>query len=279
MATDPIEGAALRQMIGLASKQSLSFAYCLGAKKDDILLIDKRKPPAALGKEARAAAGSPKVAFGTMTTQDGVVCLTCEADLPNLPKLMRGYFKENGVNAGVQLVDDDGAALPDEDGDGAEAPDQEAEAEAEGMVEADQAEETETDTAPLPDMSAARKSWMKARKSAADDMRALVAGISQAAAESPELAGATQQVARMAQPLSTLDMKLDTLLDRLQNAASEGERKKLAAAARKQVREHTAVMNSDFFKTVDDSGFANTSIRSTVLRGLRQVNEVLKQVA
>ncbi|WP_171175061.1 hypothetical protein [Ruegeria sp. HKCCD8929] len=342
MATQPVEGAALRQLINLAKKQSLNFAFCPGAKKDDILLIDRRKAPAALGKDAKKQSTTPKLAYGTLSADGNVVKLVCESELPNLTKQIRKYLKSSSISAKVQVVGADGSVLeedadPDEEQPQTEtapapespAPGADKEAKAQALQRlkevvmraakvgpeaqklaanaakaisaqvksgdlgaADQAltsltqqiaaladapptPEPKPET-PAPSLDRVRKDWAAARKTAAQDMRSLIEGMRAAAKDTPELAQAPARIARLAQPLKRLDTKLDTLLDQLGKTENPAERKKLSAAARKQIRDHMAIMNSDFFMTVDQNGFAPTRIRSTVSRALRQVNEALK---
>ncbi|MCL6284969.1 hypothetical protein M3P21_15665 [Ruegeria sp. 2012CJ41-6] len=336
MATQAIDGAALRQMVNLARKQSISFAFCPGSKNDDVLLLDKRQPAAGLAKDAKKIGSSPKTAFGRMRADAKTIQLECESALPNLAKSIRKYLKDNGVSTEVQLVDGIApASEPEEDSPAT----QEASAAREPKPEVDKAaqralstqlkdalmtaaragpvaqrlaaaaakqiaaqikrNELEAATESLselagrirdtratpaeqpapeqaaPDLASARRDWAQARKSAAGDVRALVAGVAKATGDSEGLSHAQREIAKLVQPIRQLDTRLETLLAQIEKAGSAAERQKLTKAAQRQIGSHVGLMNTAFFKAVDQSGFADTNIRATVLGSLRKVNKVI----
>ncbi|MEX0351319.1 MAG: hypothetical protein AB3N15_18000 [Paracoccaceae bacterium] len=336
MATQAIDGATLRQMVNLAKKQSVSFAFCPGSKNDDVLLLDKQQPPAALAKAAKKIGSTPKTAFGRMTADAKTIQLDCESALPNLAKSIRKYLKDNGVSADVQLADGTGAEQQEQpdapappEADGARDPkpgvdkaaqralsaelketlmaaarvgpdaqrlgadvakqiaaqikNNEMEAAAAALAElanrirgmqATQPEQSAPDQ-DAPDLTTARRDWAKARKSAAGDVRALVAGVAKATSDTAGLDHAQREIAKLVQPIQQLDTRLDTLLAQLEKAGSAAERQKLTKAVQRQIGSHVGLMNTSFFKAVDQSGFADTNIRATVLGSLRKVNKAI----
>lgn len=337
MATQAIDGAALRQMVNLARKQSISFAFCPGSKNDDVLLLDKRQPPAALAKDAKKIGSTPKTAFGRMSADAKTVWLECESALPNLAKSIRKYMKDNGVSTDVQMAD--GAApAPGSEQNAPAAQDASAAPEAKLGVDkaaqralsqelkdavmkaarigpdaqrlaaaaakqiaaqikrneleaartalselasrirgtqATSSEQTAPKSAP-PDLATARRDWARARKAAAGDVRALVAGVKKAIADADGLGHAPREIAKLVQPARQLDSRLDTLLAQIEKAGSPAERQKLTQAAQRQIGSHVGLMNTAFFKAVDQSGFAETNIRATVLGSLRKVNKAIR---
>ncbi|MFA3916213.1 hypothetical protein [Ruegeria hyattellae] len=338
MATQATDGAALRQMVNLARKQSISFAFCPGSKNDDVLLLDKRQPPAGLAKDAKKIGSSPKTAFGRMRADAKTIQLECESTLPNLAKSIRKYLKDNGVSTDVQLVD--GAApVQHEQEKGGDTVPQDTSAASEPKPGVDKAaqralstqlkdalmkaarigpdaqrlataatkqiaaqikrNELEAATKSLselaerlrgaqatsakqpppdqaaPDLAGARRDWARARKSAAGDVRTLIAGVAKVTGETEGLGHAQREIAKLVQPIRQLDTRLDTLLAQIEKAGSASERQKLIKAAQRQIGNHVGLMNTAFFKAVDQSGFADTKIRATVLGSLRKVNKAI----
>ena len=73
-------------------------------------------------------------------------------------------------------------------------------------------------------------------------------------------------------------LRHDALLARLERAQGD-DRAALVAAAQKALRNHAALMETEFFKAVDASGFAETRIRATILNALKGVAEALTKAA
>ncbi|SEK03440.1 hypothetical protein SAMN05444007_11280 [Cribrihabitans marinus] len=257
MATDPAEGAVLRQMVSLARKEPVNFAFCDGGAggSGPVLLIDRRKPAASLAKEARRLAGGARAAHGEMTAQGSTIRLDCAADLPNLAKLMRTHMKANGISAEVVL----GTAEADE-------------------AAAEPAEPPTAAAAGVVGLSEARQGWSDARDRVMADVKALLTGVGAATGDQPEYAHAPREMARLVQPVAQMDDRLDALLARLERAQGD-DRAALVAAAQKALRNHAALMETEFFKAVDASGFAETRIRATILNALKGVAEALTKAA
>lgn len=76
--------------------------------------------------------------------------------------------------------------------------------------------------------------------------------------------------------LGRIDTGLEDALKQLGAPLKDGKAEGLKSTARKIVDQYRAVLDTDFFKAVDDSGFATTSIRATTLASLNKVSAALE---
>jgi len=73
----------LKAMFPVARKGPVSFGLCLGKKPETTALyIHRKKAPEILGRQAKKASDSSKLAFGTVTVKGKKLLLQCEGDVP-----------------------------------------------------------------------------------------------------------------------------------------------------------------------------------------------------
>lgn len=132
----------LKAQLAKTRKSALNFGLSLASKPEDtVLIVHRSKKAEALKREAKKAAGSPKVACGLIESKGKLYTLTC-ADAPpsGTAKKLRAFFqKVMGISAKIQLVGPGGYV--EEDGEDEEAaPQQEASVKKEeAPVEAEEA--------------------------------------------------------------------------------------------------------------------------------------------
>ncbi len=75
--------------------------------------------------------------------------------------------------------------------------------------------------------------------------------------------------------LEEIDTSLEASLEQLVTAPDGPQREKLKDAATKIIGTYRTTLDTEFFKSVDDNGFTKTSIRSTALTALAEVETAL----
>ncbi|GGH24175.1 Chromosome segregation ATPase [Cribrihabitans marinus] len=107
-----VRGSDLKNLIKLARKQPVAFAYNPGSgPKDDYFGIDRRKTPEQIMKKARAEGAGKKVAFGTCQVDGKVLELTCTKEVPAMAKKLRKYLKTEKVTLNIRVLAADGSEL------------------------------------------------------------------------------------------------------------------------------------------------------------------------
>jgi hypothetical protein len=134
--------------------------------------------------------------------------------------------------------------------------------------------EASTGTSPPP-LAPAQQSWRNARTAVKNDLKSLVSAVATATSGAPQLKSAARQTAKLNRHFDPLDGRLELVLERLDKATSDPERDKLIKAAHALINEHRRLLDSPFFKAVDNNGFVATRIRGTMLDSLQQVNSAL----
>ena len=85
-----LRGPELMNLVGLAKKRELNFAYCPGNDpKEDVFVLDIRRKPEILARVARGEGTGTKVSFGTVTVKGKVMILVCERVVPQLSKKLK----------------------------------------------------------------------------------------------------------------------------------------------------------------------------------------------
>lgn len=102
------EGAALKKLVGMGKRKTLSFAFCPGSKDGHTLLIDKRKKPSAIAKLAKKQGSGAKVAFGTFVLNAKTMELTCDRTVPALEKTLKRYLRLQKIPVKVEIMETDG---------------------------------------------------------------------------------------------------------------------------------------------------------------------------
>ena len=99
MAEEPLSGPEIKKIISKSRKKPVGFAFNPG--KDDAdgyLLLHLKKPPKALGKQAKSEGEGGKAAFGTFETEGKVMKLDCELSIPALSKKLMKYLKSQKIS-------------------------------------------------------------------------------------------------------------------------------------------------------------------------------------
>ncbi|MDP5220232.1 hypothetical protein Q5Y75_23870 [Ruegeria sp. 2205SS24-7] len=118
-----VSGGALKKLVTLARKTSLSFAFNPGRGSDEHMFgLDKRKAPDLVGRSVKKSGPGAKVAFGTCSVDGKLMTLVCEDPLPTMAKKLKAFLKLNGAPLNVQVLGPDGSVfesdIDDGDGDG-----------------------------------------------------------------------------------------------------------------------------------------------------------------
>lgn len=95
-----------------AKKWPINFGYAPGPKGADFLLMDKRKRPSVLGKEAKADKDTgAKAVFGSFRMEKKELKVTAEKTIPGFAKSFRKYLKKLGLFLSVVVLDESGNLL------------------------------------------------------------------------------------------------------------------------------------------------------------------------
>jgi hypothetical protein len=85
-------------LIRASRSRALGFGACAAARPEGmVLILHRRRLPAALGRAARRAGGGGRAACGTLTTSGRVVTLSCAARVPGLERRLRQYLARRGL--------------------------------------------------------------------------------------------------------------------------------------------------------------------------------------
>lgn len=118
MPLDSDELEELKSAVAVARKRDLNFALCLGKKSEGTVMLTHRiKGPEILGKQAKKAGETAKLAFGIMRVKGKNMMLTCHNDPPGgcARKAKEFMAKTVGLKMKVQILDINGQTL-EEDG-------------------------------------------------------------------------------------------------------------------------------------------------------------------
>lgn len=85
----------IKAMIAVAKQKSVNVGICLGKTPDSLeIKMDRNRSPGALGRDAKAAGDTAKVAVGTMTVDSKTVTVMCEDKPPTgLDRQLKNFFK------------------------------------------------------------------------------------------------------------------------------------------------------------------------------------------
>lgn len=120
-----------------------------------------------------------------------------------------------------------------------------------------------------------RQDWNRTRLGLQQEMDALKSEIEAATRDVPGLDSVPQRTRVLFDQLAQLDDTLETALDALAGASDEAQRDALRAQASAIVGTYRSVLDTPFFKAVDDNGFTQTNIRGAALAALQQVSDSL----
>lgn len=126
MPMTPEELGEMQTMIVAARKKPVNFGMCIGKKPDGMVFyLHRKKSAEILGKTAKKAGDTAKVAFGTVTVKGKNLLMSVEGDPPTgLAKKAKIFFKTQNMAMKVVILDATGNVL---ESDGDEDEDQTAE--------------------------------------------------------------------------------------------------------------------------------------------------------
>lgn len=257
MAAAKADISAMRQTLNQAKTRKASFAFCPGRKGDDVFLVDIRRGPDLLAREARAESSGTKTASGYFTVDGTEIQLEVIEDIPRLDRQIKDWLRDHGLKFFVSAASPEPVAK-------VKAADEPAKPEPEKGLDRGR-------------VSVARKGWDSARQKAAGDIKALVLAISAATRNSAGVEDAGTKARGLTSHLAPLDGRLGKVLDQLAKTPDATAQNQLAGAAGKLVKHYVTLMDSEFFRAVDNNGFAPTAIRATVLASLKQVEDALRR--
>lgn len=107
-------------MVAVAKKGPINMAVCLGKKPENtVVVLDKRRKPDALAREAKAAGETTKIAAGIFSVDGKKAKLTCIDKPPSsLGKQLKLFFTAIGQPLTFEVINPDGSIAPEDEGDG-----------------------------------------------------------------------------------------------------------------------------------------------------------------
>ncbi|MEN8742065.1 MAG: hypothetical protein ABF308_20150 [Phaeobacter gallaeciensis] len=265
---------ALRKYMSQAKMQDLNFAFCPGKSEEGAFLADRIRPVDALVRDARKESEGTQTVSGRMSVDGSNLRLTCDSTLPNLEQRLKLFLSAHGIQMRIHIetAKDAPPPPPPDKGDSGET----------GAGEKTRPPAAEPADAPAaapgakgPDsarMAQLRKSWDGARQAALGDMKTLIGAIAQATRGLPGLDDAPRRASALAGHFKPFDARMGKALKALE--AQPGD-ERLHKAVAGLVQEYRKLLDTEFFRAVDDNGFAKTGIRSALIRPLDQINQAL----
>lgn len=117
----PLDAKALDELkanLVFARKRPMAFGLCIGKSPETTVLLNhKTKEPEAVGRLAKQAGETTKLAFGTMLVEGKNLNLSCHGDLiPGMARRTKEMLKFAGLKFKVRILDAEGNVL-EENGD------------------------------------------------------------------------------------------------------------------------------------------------------------------
>ncbi len=121
-----------------------------------------------------------------------------------------------------------------------------------------------------------RLNWVETRGGLRKDMEGLKAAIDKATSGIEGLEQVPAKSGGLLDYLNGIDTNLEDTLEQLASASDADQQENLKSAARKIIGDYRGVLDTDFFKAVDNNGFVTTNIRANALASLQQVSAALE---
>lgn len=122
MCADRVNGDDVKAMVREGAKRRMSFAFCLDALKDPVLLTQPGSKPETLRGPLKQAGGKPPMVWGTFVTQSDQMEMICEQAPAQMLLQLKKFLKANRPKVNVLFFDDGGNLLdslkPESSGDG-----------------------------------------------------------------------------------------------------------------------------------------------------------------
>ncbi|MBK0327141.1 hypothetical protein I5535_07525 [Rhodobacteraceae bacterium F11138] len=120
-----------------------------------------------------------------------------------------------------------------------------------------------------------RTAWIETRLGMRKDIEKLKAEIDRVTAAIEGMEDVPSKSGVLFDYLDEIDKNLEDTLNDLTQAQDPGSRNKLKSDARQIITSYKSVLDTDFFKAVDDNGFVQTNIRGAALASLDKVSAAL----
>lgn len=120
-----------------------------------------------------------------------------------------------------------------------------------------------------------RDAWIETRRSLRQEMENLKSAIDAATANAEGFEDVPKKSGILLDHIADIDTGLETTLDQLVKTPDDAKREELKAGARKIIETYRGVLDTDFFKAVDNNGFIKTNIRGSALDSLQKVSAAL----
>ncbi|MDX2484800.1 MAG: hypothetical protein QNK42_14180 [Pseudodonghicola sp.] len=125
------------------------------------------------------------------------------------------------------------------------------------------------------DYTKSRLGWIKTRQSLRNELEGLKSAIVSATAGIEGMEDVPAKSGVLFDYLDDIDSTLEDTLKQLVETPDGDRREGLKKSARKIIGDYQGLLDTDFFKAVDDSGFARTTIRASALNALQEVSGAL----
>ncbi len=122
MPTSDEDAKLLKVMIAAAKKNPVNIGICMGKKPENaVVIMDRKRNPDALGRAAKKAGETAKVAVGILTVDGRDATLQCEGKPPSgVAKQLKLYFKSIDIPLTFALLDENGNPIADDENEGIE---------------------------------------------------------------------------------------------------------------------------------------------------------------
>lgn len=122
-----------------------------------------------------------------------------------------------------------------------------------------------------------RLGWIDTRTGLRKEIEGLKSAIDKATAGIDGLEEVPQKSAVLFDYLNDIDSNLEDTLEQLVETPDGDQRETLKKTARKIIEDYRGVLDTDFFKAVDNNGFVSTNIRANALSSLQSVSAALEK--
>jgi len=128
----------------------------------------------------------------------------------------------------------------------------------------------------VADYTRTRLNWIKTRQTLRSDLETLKKAIDSATSGVEGMEDVPSRSGVLFDYLDDIDTTLEDTLDQLVETPDGDRRDGLKRAARGIIADYRGLLDTEFFKAVDHSGFARTNIRSGALAALQEVSTALE---
>ncbi|TNJ42327.1 hypothetical protein [Phaeobacter sp. B1627] len=106
-----IEGSDVRTLVREGAKRRTSFAFCMDAKNDPLLMIQPGNKPEQLRPHLKSGGGRPPMAWGTFVVRSDEMEMTCEQAPAKAIASLKRFLRANKPKVNVLFRDDGGNLL------------------------------------------------------------------------------------------------------------------------------------------------------------------------